>query len=423
MTMQRAILSTALFGALCMSLPALAQQSAGQCNQEREVEAGSLTERMYNDLNEVYEMIGEEEWQASYSRLEELLDRSERNTYTQAVIHQGLGHVMASQERMREALTHFERSVSLNELPNSQHFQLMLQIAQLYYIENDYRTSLTKLDEWLCAVPTEKSNRADAYELKASAHAELEEYRPALQAIERAIAISDDPKEQWYQLKLGMHFELKEMPEAAETLEILVQMSPNKKDYWIQLSGVYLELQNEARALSVLALANRKGLLDKESEYKQLSSLYQSEGVPYKAADILQGAIEAGGVENTKRHWEMVAGAWYEAHELDRALAAYERAGAQASDGEIDLQRSSILVDQERWSEARSALSRALNKGGLSDRQTGNAYLLLGMAEFNLNNFSAAREAFNEATNYGTIRQAAQEWLNHLDQQARKTNG
>lgn len=422
MNVRTTILSAALLAALFPFSGASAQQSGQQCNQEREIQAGALTERTYSDLNDVYEMIGEEQWAPAYEELQVLLERNQRDTYAQAVIQQAMGHIRASQERMAEALRHFEEAVRLNALPNNQHFPLMLQIAQLYYIQDDYRTSLSKLDDWLCAVPEEQTNRADAYELKASAHAQLDEFRQALTAIERAIALSDEPKESWYQLKLGMHFELEEMPQAAETLEILVQIAPDKKDYWIQLSSVYLELNNEARALSVLSLAYRRGLLDKGTEYTQLSSLYQSQGVPYKAAEVLQEGIESDRVTASQRNWEMVAGAWYEAREMDRALSAYDQAGRLSSDGEIDLQRANILADKEEWEEAREALERALQKGGLSDNQTGNAYLLLGMTHFNMNDVAEARKAFNQARNYGNIRQAAQQWLNHLDQQATNTS-
>ena len=82
--------------------------------------------------------------------------------------------------------------------------------------------------------------------------------------------LSDDPKEQWYQLKLGMHLELNGgggiNPEI-DTLKILISMSPDKKNYWLQMSALYMELDNERESKSTLALAHRRGLLDRQTEF------------------------------------------------------------------------------------------------------------------------------------------------------------
>ena len=61
--------------------------------------------------------------------------------------------------------------------------------------------------------------------------------------------------------------------------------------------------------------------------------------------------------------------------------------------------------------------------GGLSESDTGNGYLLLGMANMNLGNYDAAQEAFNQATNYSRVRQAAREWMNHLREERGRRSG
>jgi len=148
----------------------------------------------------------------------------------------------------------------------------------------------------------------------------------------------------------------------------------------------------------------------------------QAQDSPRLAAEVMEAGLEAGIIEDNRRHWEMVGGAWYEAREQEKALVAYEKAGAQSTDGKIDLQRGHLLVNLERWEEARAAMARALDLGGLSDSQTGNAWLLLGMSHSNLGNYDAAMDAFESASQYRRVNSAAREWMNHIRQERNRSS-
>lgn len=418
--MMRAIHFTLLASLLLVVAGPLSAQQRVQgheCGVEREVSAGGLSESTYNRLTRIYEDIGDEQYAGAFSALQTLLERTRREPFEQATILQAMAFVRAQQERYADAIQYFNQSIELNRLPNSAHFEMILQVAHLYYALERYRDALNQLDLWFCVVPPDQTNVANVWVMKASIHAQSDEFRQALEAIDTAIAIADEPREQWYQLKLGMHFELNQYREAADVLRILVRMRPQNKTYWVQLSSILMELNNENDARAVLALAYRKGLLDRQTEYLQLASLQQSHNAPRKAAEVMEDGLATGVIEATRQNWEMAAGAWYQARELERSLRAYERAGAVARDGKLDLQRAFILVDLERWDEAQEALGRALNLGGLNQNENGNAYLLLGIAHFNLGRFDEALDAFNRATNYGRVERAAREWINQVRQE------
>lgn len=385
---------------------------AQSCNKDREVQARALSEASYKKLNTIYEDIGNELYDDAYADLNKMLERA-NDDYEQAIIRQAMGHVSATLERVDQAMSHFRAALDLDVLPNNTQFQLLYQVAQLHMISENYTEGLKTLDEWFCVTPTEQHTSA-AYVLKANAHAQLKQYREGLAAIEMAISLDDKPQESWYQLKLAMHFELEEYPNAADTLEIMVTNWPTKKQYWSQLSSVYLKLKRDQNALAVLALADRRGMLETESEFLQLANLYQYLDVPYKAADVMERSIVAGKIKGTRKTWEQAANAWYQAQELDKALNAYNKAGEFSDDGKLHLRRAYILVDYERWDEASGALSAALSKGGLKNRDEGNAYLLLGMAQMRLKSYDAAQKAFNEARRYDNSRKAAGEWLRQL---------
>ena len=400
------------------TVPAALAQSA-ECGKAREVPGAALDEATYNQLNLVYEKVGDERYDEAYADLQRMLGRAGRDEYLQAILHQALAQVEWSRERYDPALTHFEKAVALDTLPNEAHFALMYQIAQLYFMKERYQEALDRLELWFCTAPPAKITAA-AWVLKASIHASMPDYRAALAAIDRAIAMDKDPKESWYQLKLAAQYELEEFAPAAETLEAIISRWPDKKTYWVQLAQTRVNLKQDGRALSVLALAHRRKLLDTQSDLLFLSSLYSNAGIPYKAADVLQKGIESGIVEASERSWTMTAENWYAAEEMDLSLAAFEKAGAAAKGGDIDLRRAYILIDMERWQPAREALDAALAKGGLDEPRTGEAYLLRGMAMFNLGEFDRASEDWGRATRYPRTRDAAEQWINHLQEERRR---
>lgn len=414
----RILLTSFVSLSLALAAPAALAQ-ADQCSIKRNVAPKALDEVTWKRLNAIYEDVGQEEYDSAYQGLQKLLDRSSRNVYLQAIVHQGLAQVEWSRKNYDASLVHFEKAVELDVLPDQQHFALMYQIAQLYFMKDRFDDSLRSLDLWFCKVPAENVT-SHAWVLKASINAQKKDYAETLKAIDVAIGMDENPHESWYQLKLASHFELEQFAEAAATLEVMITKWPDKKAYWTQLSQMYYKLQQEDKSLATLALAHRKGLLDKQGDITYLSGLYSNADVPYKSAEVLENGIEQGVVEPTKEHWVMVAETWYAAEELEKSLVAFEKAGRAAGDGEIDLRRGFILVDMEKWEPALEALDQALEKGGLDDRRTGEAYLLRGMARFNLGRFDAASSDWGKASRYEDTRDAARQWMNHLREERQR---
>lgn len=409
-------LLVALALAVCRPVPG----QSDTCQVDRHVAGGSLDELTWEQLDSIYGKVGEERYDEAYEALRRMLDRAGRDRYLQAILNQALAQVEWSRGNYDPALTYFETAVEIDALPDEAHFALMYQIAQLYFMKERYEEALERLTLWLCAVPAEKVTSA-AFVLKASIHARKQDFANALEAIDRAIAMDEDPQESWYQMKLAANYELEQYPQAVETLESMISHWPDRKIYWTQLSQIHYRLKQDERALAVLALAQRQGLLDKQSDIVYLSSLYSNANVHYKAAEVLEQGIRDGIVQPTRSHWTLVGAAWYAAEELDKSLAAYEEAGRVADDGVPDLRRGYILVDLEHWPAALEALNRALDKGGLDERQSGEAYLLRGMVQFNLDDFAGASEDWGRAGRYEKTREEAHQWLNYLEEERRRS--
>jgi len=416
----RKILFSVFLAALAVTLSGQVLAQTDECGKKRGKTSAALDEMTWKKLNGIYEDVGEELYDLAFEKLRRMYPRI-HGDYEKAVVSQALAQVEWARENYDSALKYFEATVEIDALPDLAHFSLMYQIAQLYYMKERYDDALDKLALWMCKIPPERIT-AEAYYMKASIYAQKQDWSNVVEAADTAISLSDDPKEGWYQLKLASHFELEQFPKAAQTLVDIIQRWPDRKDYWVQLSQIYFKLNQFDEALSLMALAYRRDMLDKQMDITYLSNLYSNNDVPFKAAEVLQKGIEDGLVESSTKYWTITADAWYAAEEMEKALYAYEQAGKKSDDGEIDLRRAYILVDMERWDQAVAAVNAALEKGGFSERKTGDAYVIQGMSEFNLGNYERARTAWNQASNYPRAKKPAQQWLNHMrEERARKS--
>ena len=66
-----------------------------------------------------------------------------------------------------------------------------------------------------------------------------------------------------------------------------------------------------------------------------------------------------------------------------------------------------------RWSEGESALTKAINKGGLSN--AGQTFISLGLAQFEQKKYSSAKSTFSKAVKYPKTRKAANNWIKYVE--------
>ncbi len=375
------------------------------------------TERNFNLIQEAWELADNDQTAEAEAEFRGLVNRFS-DAYEKAQARFGLAQILLDQGKFDEGLGIIEQLIQQDVLDNPSHFNAMLQLAQLYYSRDRYNDALTWLDRWEAESGVAKP--VIAYEMRASIYASQERFRLSLENIDQAIALHDEePKEQWLNLKLTGHYELEQYAPAKVVLKQLIARKPDVKRYWTYLTQINLQLNQPREALAALAVAYRSGMLDKQTEWLQLYSLYGSQDMPFQAAKVLKEGLDKGVVESTKAHWEQLGNAWYGARELDNAIAALGEAAKLATDGKLDMQLAYILVDKEDWAGAKSSLRGAINKGGISETERGNMYVLLGMSEMNTGSEDAARDAFSEALKFERTRGAAQQWLNHLNERRR----
>lgn len=393
-----------------------AQQRACESRRVPRKSNGTISEGAYRRLERIMDMIAKEKYGEAEAKLNEMVQES-RGEYEKAIVLQTLGFVYASTKREAQSVKAFEQAIATNSLPQQSHEQMMFNVAQLYIADDKYDIGMQKLNAYLA----ESCNpNPEAHILLAAVHAEKKQWRDSLKQVDLALVKAKAPKEAWLQLKLALHYELKELPRCAEVLVHLVALNPIKEEYWKQLSGMLFEIKKDPEALAALALAERRGYINEEGEYKNLSNMYMYMEIPLKAAMLLERGFNQNQVAPTEKNLEMLGNAWLMAREYDKAEAAMARA-AQASDkGELFKRLGQIQMENENWKGAFESLKKAQQKGGLKD--PGESAFYLGVVAVQLKQWNVAEQSLRAAMQSDKMAKMAAEWLNHLQEEIAYTN-
>src|SRR5688572_5632599 len=87
---------------------------AAQCGQKRDVGGKAMDEVTYKQLNNVFEMVGKEQYNEAYNELRRMLGRAGKDEYLQAILYQALAQVEWSRNNFDPALQYFEQAVQLD---------------------------------------------------------------------------------------------------------------------------------------------------------------------------------------------------------------------------------------------------------------------------------------------------------------------
>ncbi len=370
--------------------------------------AQTLSEITYKRLTKIHELIGEEAYNEALERLDKLTDSVRRNAYEHAMVLQTYGFIWAQRGDYPKAADYFQKAIDLDALPEHQVAQMKYSLGQFHIAVEQYRKGIKVLEEYFAT--TQQAIPPEARVLLATAYAQIQQYRKALPPLSQAIKESNDPKESWFQLKLAQHWEDKDYRSCADTLLDMVGRFPIKKEYWKQLSGIFMELRKDAEALAIMALAERKGVLDEGKELKNLTNLFLYLDIPYKAGKTLQDAIGAGTVPASVDNLELLANAWLGARETDRAIEALEQAAKSTEDGELVLRLAYLYVEKEAWRQVIPTLEKARRLGV---KKPGESALLQGIAASELGSHEEAIKAFSIALKYEGTKEQATAWLQH----------
>jgi tetratricopeptide (TPR) repeat protein len=370
----------------------------------------------YTTRPEVYELIArsqkhleEKKYKESLSTLERAQRRFRLNAYEKALVFQLMGYVYVSQENFKKTIGVWEQAVAEKALPKSTELNLMYQLGQLYAAIENYNKSVELFERWLAAA---KKPTPDSLYKVALANFQAKRYKSAINYCERAVRGTKRVKDSWRQLLRAAYVETKDFRNAVRVQKQFVERHPLKKSEWLQLSSMYSQLKDDRRAVAVLELAYKNGLLDKQNEYMNLAQNYMFLNVPYKAAEVMEDGIKRKIIKTDSKILKQLANAWQYARETDKALSPLGKAANLSAEGELYIQIAQIHLEKEQWNKAIDNLRKGLKK---KLKRPGKAEIMLGISHFNKKELTAAEKAFRRASTYESSRREAERWLGFVE--------
>jgi tetratricopeptide (TPR) repeat protein len=332
------------------------------------------------------------------------------NPVEQAMIHQDYAFIASAEENREEARRRFQLAIDTGGL-YEQVKDVKFKIAMLWMQDEEWKHASDTLEEWFTMEPDPNSS---SYYILALNYYQQEEFDKALVPAQKAVDISDAPKESWLQLLLGVHLLKKDYEAAIPVIQQLLALYPSR-NYFMNLSTVYGALGNYEEAAIPLQLAYEQGLLTEDDHLRRLGQLLLFLNLPYRAAGVLDDGLDREVIAPDTEVLAMLSNSWIAAREYEAAVDPLERAADLADTGDLYVRLAQVYVQREDWEGATGALRKALAKGGLED--TGNANLLMGIALYSADKPGEARTWFENAGGYDATAQEAEVWISHIDQE------
>jgi tetratricopeptide (TPR) repeat protein len=395
-----------------------AENNAKDNEPKNTKETVAMSQMVYEKLTEIQELIEAKDYASAQRLTDDLKVKKGLTPYELAQIWNITGYSYYLQEDYPKAIKAYDQVMAQPDLPEALMQSTLKTKAQLQFTQDDYEGALLTVRK-LMEVVSEPS--ADVMMLEGQALFQLSRYDEALKPIKGAIDMYKEqgqiPKENWLLLLRVIYFEQKDYDSMIGVVEELIVYYP-KDTYVLTLAGIYSELGDTKKQLALTEVLYEKGYLNTSSHITNLANLYLLHGVPYKAAVLLETEMKDEVVESNERNLRLLSQAWYVAREDEKAIPPLKRAAELSNDGELYVRLAQANINLEQWSDAAEAVQQALKLGGI--KRTDTANIMLGMALFNQKRLEQARRAFMLAAADNRSKRAATQWVAYVDSEIKR---
>mgnify|MGYP000991005760 FL=1 len=392
---------------------AVAQEKKKDQRETRRTPA--LRNKVYEKLAEAQTFAEAKQYKEAEVILNEMISTEGKkalNSYELANVYNLFAFLRYSTEDYKGALDNYRKVVAQPDIPLAMEINTKKTIAQLFFVQEQWQQGVDALLEWF-----DLSEKPDAgsYVLLSQGYYQLKDYDKALKNVAIAIDMYEVagklPKEQWYNLARFLYFDKGDTDNALATLNVLLKYYP-KKQYWVQASHLYGEKKDDAKQLAMMETAYEQGMLDKSTDLVTMAYLYLNAEVPFPAALVMDKGFKAEIIEEKSKNYELAGSAWRQAQETQKSIPMMEKAAAKSDDGELYTRLGNVYLDGDQFKQAVDAINKGLAKGGV--KRPDQARLALGMAYFNLGNYSDARKVFRVAAKDDRSEKYAKQWLKYI---------
>lgn len=381
----------------------------------------SVTQRTGTALTEVLNLYNAEppQLQEALDKVNQVLAR-ELNGYDESTAREIRATLYFQLDNPQGSLRDFIRILEIDELPFERLREMRFNVAQIYFQQEDYPQTIRYLRQYIEEDDGAKRD-SNVWYILAISYAQLDDYPSARVPAENAVQFDQEQDKKNYELLNLIYSELELTTERVDLLETMLDLFPEEADYWVQLAGIYNILDRERDTFSTLEIAYELGFIDTESQIIALAQYYSRFGNPYRGGKLVEQEMTAGRVRRTLQNLELLSQLWSMAREQRNAIESLGAAARLSESGELYYRLGQSYLMDEQFPRAVENLRAALRQGGLSEKERGDIYLLIGSSLFNIDGETtegrmAARRAYAEAAKITTSRPTAVLWLQYIDE-------
>jgi Tfp pilus assembly protein PilF len=418
-----------LAGLLALSAPASGLFAQAQ------LPAKEISNRVSSSLGQLRPLIDAKDFAGALALIQPLVTAAAPGTYDLYVLSQIQAQILLTQGKLVEAIPSLETSLRLGDtnpafFDASANLDQLNLLAQLHYQKAaeakapaaqkaGYETALGYIRRWLAASPKPTAEvrtfvASLLYQLGTLDPAKTDEarIREAMSEAREAMLLSVTPPNQLILLLTACYLQLGDNTPAAELLETLAIRDPKSVTTWSQLQSIYLAAAGDAkqpaealrlnlRALYTLERAQANGLLDTPRDhYTRVAILFNIQQYT-RAAELLEKGLADGRIEGTKRNWELLASAYQQIDQNEKALNALTRATAKfPDDGALEFSLAQFLYNTGKPADAYARGQAALVKGV---ERRGQSEVYLAYLAYELQRYEEAQKWVESARATGEV--------------------
>ena len=397
------------FSGAVFTAPALAAPDYAKIEERKKAKTRVMGERVGKKVIKAFDLYAEEKLDEAIAMLKEL---EPSDDFDKATVNRYLGSMYGQKEQYKVAIKYLELAVAPDILNFADHEQSLKTLGDMLAGTEQYEKAKKAYVAWMDFTGQED---ATVYTRIAQANYQLEKFRDVFEPADKAIKLQKEPNKGPYQLKLGSYFELKDYKNMVKVGEEIVRIWPDDKKAWVSLGKYYLQTEDYKTGLSTMEVAFKNGYFETEVDYKVLSNFYSLNAIPFKAAKVLEDAINEKKVKRTKQNISAVASNYHRSQEIEKAAKYYEEAAKFDDDAELYRKAGSLLLQSQNYSAAVVRLNKALELG--SDKK-GTIYTDLAEAYYYQEKYKQAYAAIVKAMDDPRTRKFAKGWSTYIKDKA-----
>ena len=383
--------------------------------EKKLTKVASLSHKVFKKLELAQKLVEEGKPNEAHLHLDLIIEDPARNHYEKSMAQRVKAYIYYQSEKYELAIIAYEAVVDKPGIPEALQLESLNSLAQLNFIVGNYKTSIAYFKRWFA---TAKDHSPRSFATFSQAYFQIGEYeaavKPMLTAIKKINATGKRAQENWYLILRACYYELDKLDRVGDILEKLVLYYPKRK-YWIQLAGIYGQLNQPKKQLSTMEIAYRQGYLTEEKDLLNLTYLYLSQDIPYKAAKVLDQAIKKNIVPSTDKNLHLLSTAWSAAQESEKALPELIKAASKSKKGQLDTELARLYFNMEDWQQTAVSIESAYAKGKFRNKP--DIDMLYGMSLYHQDKLVEALDVFTETEPTQADTTIVLQWMGHIEKE------